>query len=108
MDGKLERRSFVKLLAGSGVAGTALLQACLAEAAEEGALAPETVEALLAFTGQTPPEDMDELVSSLEGHLENIRVVRDWSVPRELEPALKFRAGHPAPRPGVTAPVGRG
>lgn len=94
MDEIMERRGFVKLLAGGGLAGTALLSACLAEASLDGTLSPRTVEALLAFTDQTPDEEeMEELTSSIESHLENIRKVRAWSVPQAVEPSLKFRAG---------------
>lgn len=109
MDDRMERRGFVKLLAGAGIAGTALLEACVAEASEDGTLTPETIEALLAYTDQERPgeEDMEALVDSLEGHVRNIRKVRAWSVDRTLEPSLKFRAG-PASWPRASTPTSTG
>lgn len=96
-DGGIERRGFVKLLAGAGLAGTALLEACVAARSEPGSLDPETLQALLSFTDQEPPagEAMEELETSLERHVENIRVVRAYPVEQATEPSLKFR---PLPR----------
>jgi hypothetical protein len=105
MDEGMERRGFVKILTCAGISGTALLNACVAATSESGTLSPEVIEALLAFTDQEQPteDELDALVSSLEGLLEDIRTVRAYPVAQSMEPSLKFRAGIPRPSPTPTA-----
>lgn len=105
MDQEMERRGFVKILTCAGIGGTALLNACVAGPGESGTLSPEVIDALLAFTDQEQPtrDERDALVSSLEGLLEDIRMVRAYPVAQSMEPSLKFRAGPPRSNPTPTA-----
>lgn len=106
MDDAIERRDFVRILAGAGVAGTAFLNGCMAQPGADGSVSPQMIQALLSLTGQSPPgeEELEAMANSLERHFENIRTVRAYPIPQTVEPSLKFRASpYVAARPAATA-----
>ena len=88
----ISRRQFAQIISTAGIAGTALVETMVAEVQTSGAISPESIRSFLGFSGTKVQDDqIVGLQTSLERALDNIKRIRDRSVPHSLEPAVMFR-----------------